>query len=190
MSPDQQIMWRAMGLGPVFKQKAPHADEVAIDIQALSSAPVVPTPVVNTARVCRVLVVCDAKSNEINEQSNGFNNPCDHLLKHMLLSIGLGKDAASSTVRVFEESELATALGATLQTLNPEFVLMMGEGAAAVLLNNQNDHSNTNITIHCVETYQWAGRVVSTYHPNELMLAPQLKAQAWKALLLLKQALD
>ena len=122
------------------------------------------------------------------------------LLRAMLSSVGIGKDAAAYFTNVLkcrpignrspQPEEVAACmpmLRKQIQLIQPGCLVALGRVAAGALLGKEDDLDTLRGQIHSyVDDEGRAIPLVVTHHPASLLLHGQLKAEAWRDLNLLR----
>lgn len=145
-----------------------------------------------------VMLMTDLPAPEDLEEEQLFAGTCGRLLDAMLAAIGLGRDGvyiasvspwrpASSRLDAAARALLGPVARRHVALAEPRVLLLLGDCATAVLL--EEDCAAARGRLHELNHARGSTRALATLHPRTLLAQPALKAESWRDLRLLKEAL-
>jgi uracil-DNA glycosylase family 4 len=213
MTPDQEAMWQAMGLGPTFHLKhAAHTPENQVEPTWESLR--------NEVAECKQCGLCESRTQTVfgigptsapimvigegpgadeDAQGEPFVGQAGKLLDQMLEAIACSRQSNVYIANVLkcrppgnrnpepiEVAKCSPFLIQQIELLQPKILFLLGKFAIGTVLKSDATVSSLRGKVHEVSIGQWRGPAVVSYHPAYLLRNLPEKAKSWEDLCLLK----
>ncbi len=149
----------------------------------------------------RIMMVGEGPGEQEDKQGKPFVGRAGQLLDRMLAAIGLDRTKVYIANMVpwrppgnrnptpDELAQCAPFLHRQVELVNPELLVTLGNVPTQSLFATNQGITRMRGQWKTLEINSWSGPVLPTLHPAFLLRTPSAKAQAWKDMLSLKQAI-
>ncbi len=149
----------------------------------------------------QIMMVGEGPGEQEDKQGKPFVGRAGQLLDRMLSAIGLDRTKVYIANMVpwrppgnrnptpDELAQCAPFLHRQVELVNPKLLVTLGNVPTQALFSTSQGITRMRGTWKSLEVGGWTGPVLPTLHPAFLLRTPSAKAQAWKDMLSLKQAL-